>query len=48
MADMVGAVRETVSKVLQDLQDEGLIQIRDKMIPLPDAKALGRKLLEEM
>jgi len=47
MADMVGAVRETVSKVLQDLQDEGLIEIRDKRIKLLDPKLLERKLLED-
>lgn len=48
LADMVGAVRETVTKVLQELQDQGLIEIRDKMIRLPDAKLLERKLLEDI
>lgn len=47
MADMVGAVRETVSKVLQELQDEGLIEIRDKQIRLTDSKMLERKLMED-
>lgn len=47
MADMVGAVRETVSKVLQELQDEGLIEIRDKRIRLLDPKMLEHKLLED-
>jgi len=47
MADMVGAVRETVSKVLQELQDQGLIEIRDKRIKLLDPQMLERKLLED-
>ncbi|WP_123041324.1 Crp/Fnr family transcriptional regulator [Cohnella candidum] len=47
LADMVGAVRETVSKVLQDLQDQGLIEIRDKLIRLTDVHTLERKLMEE-
>lgn len=47
MADMVGAVRETVSKVLQELQDEGLIEIRDKRIRLLNPRMLERKLLED-
>ncbi|MBW5447819.1 cyclic nucleotide-binding domain-containing protein [Cohnella sp. CFH 77786] len=47
LADMVGAVRETVSKVLQDLQDKGLIEIRDKMIRLTDPQTLERSLLED-
>ena len=47
LADMVGAVRETVSKVLQELQDQGLIEIRDKMVRLPDPRALERTLLED-
>lgn len=47
LADMVGAVRETVSKVLQEFQDQGLIEIRDKMIRLTDPKTLESKLMEE-
>ncbi|MEK8129628.1 Crp/Fnr family transcriptional regulator [Paenibacillus filicis] len=47
LADLVGAVRETVSKVLQELQDEGLIQIRQKMIQVISIKQLESKLLED-
>jgi hypothetical protein len=48
IAEMVGAVRETVSKVLQELQDEGLIQIHDKIIHLKNLKILRSKLAEEV
>jgi CRP/FNR family cyclic AMP-dependent transcriptional regulator len=48
IAEMVGAVRETVSKVLQELQDEGLIQIQDKKIHLRDLKLLKAKISEEV
>jgi len=47
MAEMVGAVRETVTKVLLELQESGLIRIRDKKILLPDPDLLERKLREE-
>lgn len=47
LADMVGAVRETVSKILQELQDEGLIAIRSRQIRLTDPALLRRKLDEE-
>ncbi|MCD9022744.1 Crp/Fnr family transcriptional regulator [Cohnella silvisoli] len=47
IAEMVGAARETVSKVLQELQDEGFIQIQDKMIHLQNLKQLKAKLAEE-
>jgi CRP/FNR family cyclic AMP-dependent transcriptional regulator len=40
LAEMVGAVRETVSKVLQELQDEGVILIHDRLIRLKDINAL--------
>lgn len=48
LADMVGAVRETVSKVLQDMQDEGLIQIRQKLIQVEDRARLRELLVHEM
>jgi CRP/FNR family transcriptional regulator len=47
LADMVGAARETVSKVLQELQDQGLIEIKDKRIRLIDPALLERRLLED-
>jgi len=47
LAEMVGAVRETVSKVLSELQEEGLIKIQAKMIIVPDEEALTRKIHEE-
>ena len=43
---MVGAVRETVTKVFAELQDEGLIVIRKKMILLPNPDLLLRRLEE--
>ncbi|WP_296975545.1 Crp/Fnr family transcriptional regulator [Thermobacillus sp. ZCTH02-B1] len=46
MAEMVGAVRETVTKVFAELQDEGLIVIRKKMILLPNPDLLLRRLEE--
>ncbi|CAH1223762.1 hypothetical protein PAECIP111893_05040 [Paenibacillus plantiphilus] len=47
LGEMVGAVRETVSKVLLELQEEGLIETRNKMIIIPDPSQLQRKLLDE-
>jgi CRP/FNR family transcriptional regulator len=47
MAEMVGAVRETVTKVFAELQDEGLIVIRQKMILLPNPDLLVKRLEEE-
>ncbi len=47
MAEMVGAARETASKVLQELQDEGLIQIQDKLVHLKNLKLLKAKLALE-
>jgi CRP/FNR family transcriptional regulator len=48
IAEMVGAARETVSKVLQELQDEGLIAIQDKRVQLRDIPLLKNKLTEEI
>lgn len=48
MAEMVGAVRETVTKVLLELQEDGLIQVRNKMILLPDPNAIMKRLQEEL
>ncbi|WP_246628002.1 Crp/Fnr family transcriptional regulator [Paenibacillus oenotherae] len=47
LAEMVGAVRETVSKVLLELQEEGLIETRNKLIIIPDPSQLQKKLLLE-
>lgn len=44
LAEMVGAVRETVSKVLQELQDEGLIEIQERKIRLRDIRELRDRL----
>lgn len=44
LADMVGAVRETVSKVLQELQDEGLIVIQDRLIRLTNISELRERI----
>jgi CRP/FNR family transcriptional regulator len=47
MAEMVGAVRETATKVFAELQDEGLIVVRKKMILLPDPELIVKRLQEE-
>ncbi|MBO9596943.1 MAG: Crp/Fnr family transcriptional regulator [Cohnella sp.] len=47
LAEMVGAVRETVSKVLQELQDEGVIQIHDRLIRLNDISGLRARIESE-
>lgn len=44
LAEMVGAVRETVSKVLQELQDEGLIEIQERKIHLCDIRELRDRI----
>jgi cAMP-binding proteins - catabolite gene activator and regulatory subunit of cAMP-dependent protein kinases len=47
MAEMVGAVRETVTKVFNELQEEGIIVVRQKMILLPNPDLLVQRLQEE-
>lgn len=47
MAEMVGAVRETVTKVFAELQEEGLIVIRQKTILLPNPDLIVRRLQED-
>ena len=47
LAEMVGAVRETVSKVLQELQDAGLIQIHERHIRLKDISELRARIEAE-
>lgn len=47
LAEMVGAVRETVSKVLQELQDEGVIHILDRHIRLKDINELRSRIESE-
>lgn len=48
LGEMVGAVRETVSKVLLELQEEGLIETRNKLIIIPDPVKLQKKLHDEL
>jgi len=48
IAEMVGAARETVTKVLQELQDEGHIVIRSKVITLMHPEQLKLLLQEEL
>lgn len=48
LADMVGAVRETVSKIVHELQEEGLIALRHRMIYLNDPALLEARLEEEL
>ncbi len=48
IAEMVGAARETVTKVLQELQEEGHILIRNKWITLPDRERMEKLLQEEI
>lgn len=45
VANMVGTVRESVTKVYLELQDENIISIRNKMITILDMKRLQDKLL---
>mgnify|MGYP002620236100 CR=1 FL=1 len=47
MAEMVGAVRETVTKVFNELQEEGMIVVRQKMILLSNPDLLVQRLQEE-
>ncbi|MNI33393.1 cAMP receptor protein [compost metagenome] len=44
LANMVGTVRESVTKVLQDLQEEKYIEIQKKKIILLDVEALKRDI----
>jgi CRP/FNR family cyclic AMP-dependent transcriptional regulator len=46
IADLVGAVRETATKVLLELQDEGLISVDQKKIILMDSDKLIQKVTE--
>jgi CRP/FNR family cyclic AMP-dependent transcriptional regulator len=46
IADLVGAVRETASKILLEFQDEGLITVDHKRIILKDAASLEKKVTE--
>lgn len=46
LAEMVGAVRETVTKVLIELQDKGLIYIHNRLIQLPDPERLEHEYME--
>ncbi|RTE09175.1 Crp/Fnr family transcriptional regulator [Paenibacillus whitsoniae] len=44
LANMVGTVRESVTKVLQELLDDGRIHIDKKLITLKDPEALRKEL----
>lgn len=44
IANMVGTVRESVTKVLQELQDDRVISIRNKQIRIENMEALRRKM----
>ncbi|MEI7027664.1 Crp/Fnr family transcriptional regulator [Paenibacillus sp. y28] len=44
IANIVGTVRESVTKVLQELQDDNVIVIRKKMILVQDQEALQQKI----
>lgn len=46
IADLVGAVRETASKILQELQEEGLITVDQKKIVLKDPAIFEKKLTD--
>jgi CRP/FNR family cyclic AMP-dependent transcriptional regulator len=46
VADMVGAVRETASKIMLELQEEGLISVDQKKIILKDPVSLEKKVID--
>lgn len=46
IADLVGAVRETASKILQELQEEGLITVDQKRIILKDPNHLEKRITD--
>jgi CRP/FNR family cyclic AMP-dependent transcriptional regulator len=46
IADLVGAARETASKILQELQEEGLIIVDQKKIILKDPVILEKKVID--
>ncbi|MDF2715600.1 MAG: Crp/Fnr family transcriptional regulator [Paenibacillus sp.] len=45
IANMVGTVRESVTKVLQELQDDRIISIQNKQIRIENMDALKRKIV---
>lgn len=45
IANMVGTVRESVTKVLQELQDERIITIENKYIRIENMEALKKKII---
>jgi CRP/FNR family cyclic AMP-dependent transcriptional regulator len=48
IADLVGAVRETVTKVLLELQEEDLISVEQKKVILKDPLKLKKKISETL
>jgi CRP/FNR family cyclic AMP-dependent transcriptional regulator len=46
IADLVGSVRETASKILQELQEEGLITVDQKKIILKDPATFEKKVTD--
>ena len=42
LAEMIGTSRETLTKVLNELRDEGLIDVRERLVWVLDADGLER------
>src|ERR687896_1963980 len=47
LGTMVGANREAVTRAFGQLQDEGIVELRRRLIYVPDAKALRRRADQE-
>jgi CRP-like cAMP-binding protein len=45
LASLTGEARETISREMKILQDKGLIQIKDKLIEIPDLTKLQQELV---
>jgi CRP/FNR family transcriptional regulator, cyclic AMP receptor protein len=43
LGTMVGANREAITRAFGQLQDEGIVQLRRRLIYVPDAEALRRR-----
>ena len=42
LAEMIGTSRETLTKVINELRDTGLIDVRDRMVWVLDVDGLER------
>jgi CRP-like cAMP-binding protein len=42
LAEMIGTSRETLTKVINELRDAGLIDVRDRMVWVLDVAGLER------